>query len=153
LKKMEERGAESWSHWQRIFPIVDAAGRLCGVLTRSQMIALARQQDAARTLLSDARMDAVTVSPFSTLRSCAAAMAETKLTSFPVVSADGRLLGVVTIEDLLKGRSEQSHRESDRERVLRLRWPFGGRLDVAENGAAVTVPAEDEEVENSESMV
>jgi CIC family chloride channel protein len=153
LKKMEERGAESWSHWQRIFPIVDAAGRLCGVLTRSQMISLARQQDAARPLVSDARMDPVTVSPFSTLRSCAAIMAESKLTSFPVVSADGRLLGVVTIEDLLKGRSEQSHRESDRERVLRLRWPFGGRLDVAENGDAVTLPADEEEVENAESMV
>jgi CIC family chloride channel protein len=123
------------------------------VLTRSQMISLARRPAAARPLVSDARMDPVTVSPFSTLRSCAAIMAESKLTSFPVVSADGRLLGVVTIEDLLKGRSEQSHRESDRERVLRLRWPFGGRLDVAENGDAVTLPADEEEVENAESMV
>jgi hypothetical protein len=26
---------------------------------------------------------------------------------------------------LLKGRSEEAHREGDRERVLRLRWPFG----------------------------
>jgi hypothetical protein len=33
----------------------------------------------------------------------------------------------VTIEDLLKGRKEQTHRESDRERVLRLRWPFASR--------------------------
>jgi CBS domain-containing protein len=52
-------------------------------------------------------------------------MAETKLTAFPVVSADGKLVGVVTIDDLLKGRSEQARRESDRERVLRLHWPFG----------------------------
>jgi hypothetical protein len=46
------------------------------------------------------------------------------VTVYPVVSADGKLLGVMTITDLLKGRSEESHRESDRERVLRLRWPF-----------------------------
>jgi len=37
----------------------------------------------------------------------------------------GKLVGVLTINDLLKGRSEQAHREHDRERVLRLRWPFG----------------------------
>jgi len=91
------------------------------------MIALARQQDAVRPLVDDARLDAVTVSPFTTLRSAAAMMAESKLTSFPVVSVDGRLMGIVTIEDLLKGRSEQTHRESDRERVLRLRWPFASR--------------------------
>jgi hypothetical protein len=38
----------------------------------------------------------------------------------------GKLVGVLTIDDLLKGRSEQAHREHDRERVLRLRWPFSG---------------------------
>ncbi len=127
LTKMEERGAEAWSHWQRMFPLVDGEGRLVGVLTRAQMIALARQQDAARPLVDDARLDPVTVSPFSPLRNAAAMMAESKLTSFPVVSADGRLVGLLTIEDLLKGRSEQSHRESDRERVLRLRWPFASK--------------------------
>jgi H+/Cl- antiporter ClcA/CBS domain-containing protein len=133
LTKMEERGAEAWSHWQRMFPLVDGEGRLVGVLTRAQMIALARQQDVAgapvstRPLVEDAKLDPVTVSPFSPLRNAAAMMAESKLTSFPVVSADGRLVGIVTIEDLLKGRSEQSHRESDRERVLRLRWPFASK--------------------------
>jgi len=71
-----------------------------------------------------------TVSPRNTLRECAVMMAETKLTSFPVVNVEGKLVGVITINDLLKGRSEQAHREFDRERVLRLRWPFGGRAEV-----------------------
>jgi CBS domain-containing protein len=134
LKKMEERaatdgdaGANAWSHWQRMFPLVDEEGRLVGVLTRTQMITLARQPDAEPLLLADAHLDAMTVSPFTTLRACAATMAESKLTSFPVVSADGRLVGIMTIEDLLKGRREQAHRERDRERVLRLRWPFGSK--------------------------
>jgi len=132
LKTMEERGASSaeaaaaaWSHWQRVFPLVDAEGKLVGMLTRSQMIAAARKPDLGRPLLEDAKTDPATMSPFTTLRSCAAAMAESKLTTFPVVAADGKLVGVVTIDDLLKGRSVQTHRESDRERVLRLRWPFG----------------------------
>ncbi len=127
LHKMEERGAEAWSHWQRIFPLVDAEGRLTGVLTRGQMIASARKDGATTPLANDANADPKTMSPFTTLRSCAEQMAESKLTSYPVVSADGKLAGVITINDLLKGRSEQAHRETDRERVLRLRWPFGGK--------------------------
>jgi CBS-domain-containing membrane protein len=68
-------------------------------------------------------------------------MAESKLTSYPVVSADGKLLGVVTISDLLMGRSEEAHRESDRERVLRLRWPFGpGPNQVATSAGTRDAP-------------
>jgi CIC family chloride channel protein len=127
LHKMEDRGAEAWSHWQRIFPLVDGDGKLTGLLTRGQMIAAARKEDANKLLAEEANADPNTMSPFTTLRSCAEQMAESKLTSYPVVQADGKLAGVITINDLLKGRSEQAHRESDRERVLRLRWPFSGK--------------------------
>jgi H+/Cl- antiporter ClcA len=124
LRKMEERGSEAWSHWQRIFPLVDSEGRMTGTLTRAQLIAAARKEDLSVPLAEDANRNPKTVSPVTTLRSCAMSMAESKLTSYPVVSADGKLLGVMTISDLLKGRSEEAHRESDRARVLRLRWPF-----------------------------
>jgi hypothetical protein len=50
----------------------------------------------------------------------------------------------VTIEDLLKGRSEQSHRESDRERVLRLRWPFGVRAESMGAGPEMQATGEDD---------
>ncbi len=145
LRKMEERGAEAWSHWQRIFPLVDGDGRLVGLLTRSQMIAAGRQQDLSKPLALDAKLDPSTVSPFQTLRANAEMMAESKLTAFPVVSGDGKLLGVITIDDLLKGRSEQAHRESDRERVLRLRWPFSGRGAVATGAEVAGSETEDEE--------
>jgi CIC family chloride channel protein len=124
LRKMDERGGEAWSHWQRIFPLVDGEGRMTGTLTRAQMIAAARKEDSSMPLAVDANRNPATVSPVTTLRACAMLMAESKLTSYPVVSADGKLLGVMTINDLLMGRSEEAHRESDRERVLRLRWPF-----------------------------
>jgi CBS domain-containing protein len=87
----------------------------------------ARQPDLSQPLVSSGSTPPMTVSPRNTLRECAVLMAETKLTSFPVVDGEGKLVGVITIDDLLKGRSEQTRRESDRERVLRLRWPFGGR--------------------------
>ena len=124
LRKMEERGGEAWSHWQRIFPLVDSEGRMTGTLTRAQLIAAARKEDLSTPLAVDANRNPTTVSPVTTLRACAMSMADSKLTSYPVVSADGKLLGVLTTTDLLKGRSEEAHRESDRERVLRLRWPF-----------------------------
>jgi chloride channel protein, CIC family len=91
------------------------------------MMAAAKQADLSQPLVLSGSTTPITVSPRDTLRECAVMMAETKLTSFPVVNADGKLVGVIMIDDLLKGRSEQSQRENMRERVLRLRWPFGGR--------------------------
>jgi H+/Cl- antiporter ClcA len=132
LSKMEQRGGEAWSHWQQIFPLVDNEGRMTGTLTRSQLVTAARKDDLSVPLAEDANRDPKTVSPMTTLRTCAMSMAESKLTSYPVVSADGKLLGIITISDLLKGRSEEAHREGDRERILRLRWPFG-----APHGTAV----------------
>ena len=157
LRRTEARGAEGWSHWQRIFPMVDEKGRLAGLLTRSQMIASARQADLLRPLMEDANMEPVTVSPGQTLKSCAAMMAESGLTSFPVVSAGGRLVGVIIINDLLKGRSREEQRENARERIIRLRWPFGGRevvgvVEPAEPAARAAIevlgegPAVEEEV-------
>jgi CBS domain-containing protein len=150
LAKMEERGASAWSHWQRVFPLVDGEGRLCGLLTRAQMIAAAGQQDLGQLLLQDAKLTPATMSPFTTLRTAAATMAESKLSSYPVVDGEGRLQGVMTIEDILKGHGAQAHRESDRERVIRLRWPFSGldRAMVAEQIEgldAVTVPSDEED--------
>jgi H+/Cl- antiporter ClcA len=148
LRKMDERGGEAWSHWQRIFPLVDSEGRMTGTLTRAQLIAAARKEDLSTPLAVDANRNPKTVSPITTLRTCAMLMAESKLTSYPVVSADGKLLGVLTITDLLKGRSEEAHRESDRERVLRLRWPFrppnSAKSSVIPTEPVTTVPSPQE---------
>jgi CIC family chloride channel protein len=155
LRKMDERGSEAWAHWQRLFPLVDSEGRMTGTLTRAQMITAARKEDLSVPLAEDANRNPKTVSPGSTLRSCAMSMAESKLTSYPVVSADGKLLGVLTISDLLKGRSEEAHREGDRERVLRLRWPFrpnsAGRAAIAAGaGVPVNHVPSPEELDESE---
>ncbi len=140
LAKMQERGAEGWSHWQRLFPLVDDEGRLAGALTRSEMIAAAQRPDLNESLLAQVKRHPTTVSPFSTLRMVAVEMAASTLTIFPVVSGDGKLLGMVTIEDLLKGRSEQAHRESSRQRVLQLRWPYSRQAAPVASAAEVTVP-------------
>ena len=134
LRKMEERAASpegrgAWSHWQRVFPLVDADGMLTGMLTRSEMMTAAKETDLSQPLVLSGSTTPATVFQGNTLRECAVMMADTKLTSFPVVDTAGKFVGVLTINDLLKGRSEQEERETSRERVLRLRWPFGGRQE------------------------
>ena len=131
LAKMNQRGSEAWSHWQRLFPLVDSTGRLSGVLTRGQMIMAAGAGDLERALLDEGSSDPATIGPRDTLRTAAEKMAELKLTSFPVVDAMGTLVGMINIDDLLTARSKSSLRDSDRKRVLTLRWPFSGRSQAA----------------------
>jgi hypothetical protein len=50
LTKMNQRGSEAWSHWQRLFPLVDAEGRLRAVLSREGESA--GQRPAARAEVS-----------------------------------------------------------------------------------------------------
>jgi CIC family chloride channel protein len=124
LRTMEERGAGAWGHWQRLFPILDAEGHLVSVLTRTQMMTAAKQDDLDQLLAADGNMSPTTVSPLDTLRTVANSMASTKLTHYPVTDRTGKFSGIMTIEDLLVGRSRERLRESDRSRVLRMRWPF-----------------------------
>jgi CIC family chloride channel protein len=125
LRTMEARGPGAWSHWQRLFPLVDGDGRLAGLLTRSQMMGSAKKMPLEFGLLEDATRKPIVMAPTDTLRQAATAMAGSKLTHFPVVDAGGKLVGMITIEDLLMGRSQEARREGERNRVIRLRWPFG----------------------------
>jgi CIC family chloride channel protein len=131
LAKMNQRGSEAWSHWQRLFPLVDSAGHLRGVLTRGQMITAASTGDLERSLLDEGSLDPTTIGPRDTLRNAAEKMAELKLTSFPVVDSTGTLVGMINIDNLLTARSKSSLRDSDRKRVLTLRWPFNRRSQAA----------------------
>jgi len=127
LKTMKERGNASWSHWQRLFPLVDSAGKLKGVLTRSQMITSAEAEGCDVGLLEDGISGPQMVGPLETLRSVAEKMAVSKIRSFPVVDETGALTGILNIEDLLEARGKASLRDRERNRVLTLRWPFGRR--------------------------
>ncbi|WP_084080128.1 chloride channel protein [Edaphobacter aggregans] len=124
LKKMNQRGNEAWSHWQRLFPLVDATGRLNGVLTRGQMILAAEASDKNAPLLQDGITTPAVIGQLETLRSVAEKMAALKIWSFPV-EEQGRLVGILNIEDLLEPRGKASLRDKERQRVLTLRWPFG----------------------------
>jgi CBS domain containing-hemolysin-like protein len=54
-------------------------------------------------------------------------MAETGLTRMPVVDRDDpqKLLGMISLVDLLQARTRDLEEERRRERILHLRLPFG----------------------------
>lgn len=115
---------------QRLYPVVDADGRLVATLTRTHMQALATLAAEApedATLASLAGRTTVVASPGEPLRIVADRMAETGLTRIPVVDDGGHVLGIIALTDLLKARARTLEEEVQRERVLRLRALRPGR--------------------------
>ncbi|MGH2510606.1 MAG: CBS domain-containing protein, partial [Ktedonobacteraceae bacterium] len=142
---------------QRLYPVLNAEGRLRGVMTRNDLLhfqdtplmALNGAQQAPRTLLTataheytagngrtaEALLDGqstpphmlytnpIVAYPDEPMRAVVYRMAETGFTRFPVVERNdpGKLVGMISLNDLLKARSRNLEEERHRERVLRLR--------------------------------
>jgi CIC family chloride channel protein len=112
---------------QHLFPIVDEEQKLTGVVSRRQLRQLIDTEPADVRLGKMAR-DPVTARPDEPLRLVVMRMAETDLTRLPVVEdSSGRLVGIVSLQDLLGARVRNLQEERDRERVLEIRLPFFGR--------------------------
>jgi CBS domain-containing protein len=117
---------------QLLFPVVDAAGKLLGVLTPNDLRRAATGANSEQPLVEAART-ATSVSPDETLRTVAEQMAGSAITTFPVVAPDtGEFLGMLGFHELLQARARSQKRETDRQRILRLRWPFSQSGRAAE---------------------
>jgi len=113
---------------QRLYPVADAEGHLMGVITRSDLEMFAQEPSAEgneRVLAKIVRPDPVKAYPDESLRSVVYRMAETGLTRLPVVERfdPHKLVGIVSLNDLLKARVRGLEEERRRERVLTMR-PF-----------------------------
>jgi CBS domain-containing protein len=125
---------------QRLYPVVDGAGALVGVATRTDIEAAAA--DGAKPLASIMHARPVVAHGDEPLRAAIHRMAESGLTRMPVVdrSEPPKLLGLVTLKGALKARVRHLEEERRRERVLPIslivpRWlrsipsiPPSGRL-------------------------
>ena len=108
---------------QRLYPLVDAEGRLTGVITRSGLSALARGQKSDRERAEPSI--AVVAYPNETLRAVAERMATQSLFVLPVIEREtDKLVGLLTAEDVLQGRVRAHQRET---KLERLRMPFRRR--------------------------
>jgi len=111
---------------QRLFPIIDDNEHLLGVTTRKELQKLALQQETSsdneqqNTLVYT---QPVVAYPDEPLRAVVYRMAESGFTRFPVVERANpqKLLGIVSLGDLLKARSRNLEEERQKERVLHMR--------------------------------
>ncbi|HEY1422450.1 MAG TPA: chloride channel protein [Candidatus Acidoferrum sp.] len=125
---------------QRLLPVVDSEGRLAGVITRGEI--RERMEGEGNALLGK-RLDeivkqhAIVVYPEETLRSAVHRMAEKGVTRMPVVQRETeKLLGMISLDDLLKARTRHLEEERRRETTIQFRkyFPGGGSGD-SENGS------------------
>jgi chloride channel protein, CIC family len=111
---------------QRLLPVVDRAGVLVGVLTRADIRErLEIDGDAVlqRPVGDMVRKATVEAYPEEPLRVVVYRMAEKGLTRLPVVERETRkFLGLVALDDLLKGRGRNLDEERIRETPLKLRF-------------------------------
>jgi CIC family chloride channel protein len=112
---------------QRIYPVVDEGAKLLGVVTRKQLRRFSEQQDA------QAHDGMATLTPCpaqvtytdTTLRQLAERMAAEQVYAMPVLERGSeKLAGLVRLEDLLTARARSYDRETNLQRVRRLRMPF-----------------------------
>ena len=112
---------------QSLYPVVDGDKKLVGVVTGHELRQLVQEQNGRR-LADVVKTDPVVAHPDEPLRVVAYRMAETGLTRFPVLERDGsrKLVGIVSLADLLKARTHTLDAEHRRERVLPVKLRFPG---------------------------
>jgi CIC family chloride channel protein len=114
---------------QRVYPVIDGNQHLLGVMTRRDLLNTLhdlRNGEHSNVLLADILVKAPVVTyPDEPLRIVVNRMAATGLTRFPVVKQNGgpELMGLISLQDLMKARELLVADEHHRERVLRLRVP------------------------------
>jgi H+/Cl- antiporter ClcA len=106
-----------------LYPVLDAGGAITGVVTRRELLAAAGREPASRAVGELARPPKTLIRADQTLREVANAFAVNGTTRAPVIDpADpGRLLGMVSLAQLLHARRSDQHEEHHRERHLSLR--------------------------------
>jgi len=116
--------ADDYTAWrQQLYPVVGGDGRLLGVVTRGDLFeasASGRDHLPVKELVDD---DPVATHGDQTLRHAAEEMAVHGVTTLPVVDrADPtRIIGIVSLPQLLAARRRDQQEARERERVLRIR--------------------------------
>ena len=117
---------------QSLYPILDDSGQLAGVVTREDLWQKFAAGHGAEKIADFARAFPVVAYDDEPLRVVVYRMASTGFTRMPVVDRKDhrKLLGMVSLDELLRARTRSLAEERDRERVLRIRLPFGLRPSV-----------------------
>jgi CIC family chloride channel protein len=119
---------------QHLFPVLGPGDLLTGVVTRNQLADLFERAPArarAVKLAEIATRNPLVAFADEPLRQVVNRMAESGFTRFPVLdpAGTGKIVGMVALSDLLLARSRNLEDERARQRVLRIRMPFGRKQE------------------------
>ncbi len=123
---------------QLLYPVVDESGLLRGTITRNALYEFEHGDTPPATPLGEiASKEPVVAYADEPLRVVVNRMAESGFTRFPVVESEfsGKLVGMIALHDLLRARTRALEAEGLRERVLRIRLPFGSGKTVTQTGS------------------
>lgn len=125
---------------QHLYPVVDGQAQIEGVATRHDLMNLVHNEPGKRQLADCIQASPVVAYEDENLRSVVYRMAETGYTRFPVVEREHpeQLVGMVSLQDLLKARSRNLTEERERERLLHLRLLFPSRAKKGELAGSET---------------
>jgi chloride channel protein, CIC family len=130
---------------QRLLPVVDQFGLLEGVFQRSHLEKQYKEAlDSGQNLTLRETMLATPIVAYADdpLRVVVNRMAEKGVTRMPVVeSGNGKFLGVISLDDLLKARSRHLEEEQRRDRTLWLPY-FGQPRSTSEKPSSEEVTTE-----------
>jgi CBS domain-containing protein len=120
---------------QRLYPVVDGDRVLLGVVTRKELQTIV-EGDATPTVaafVANQTRTPTVAYPDEPLRVVVYRMAGTGLTRFPVVERGryGRLVGMITLTDLLTARTKNLEAEERRERLFALPRLFASSSSVS----------------------
>ena len=92
-----------------------------------------RQSGCSGELGKIGKKDPVVAYAGEPLRAVVYRMAETGFTRLPVIESEesGKLAGMISLHDLLRARTRSLEEDRRRERLLRVRLPFGSRGTVS----------------------
>ncbi len=126
------------------YPVVDVAGKLVGMITRSDLAHVTLPRGEDETLLQDLIGRKLVVAfPGEPLRPVTNRMIVANVGRLPVVSPEhpAQIVGILTRSDLLKARMRMLDEDERRERVLTLTplLAWRGRRGQAEHGATKVV--------------
>ena len=120
---------------QWLYPVVGPGGVLLGVVKRKDLQRLSSSAEPG--VLSDVvHKDPVVAYRDEPLRVVVNRMADTGLTRLPVIDNEQsrKLVGIISLEDLLHARVRNLEEERRRERVLRIHLPFRATAVLEEAG-------------------
>lgn len=115
-------------------PVVDADGRLIGILTKRDLLF---ERDMRRHVRDVMTTEGLVTAPVgTTLEEAEAIMGRHKIEKLPIVDADGRLRGLITVRDIVNRRQFPDASKDEKGR-LRVAAAIGTTAETMDRAAAL----------------